>query len=209
MVDVATRSVADLRRELDFITSTPEITLPSFVTLSIPLLGTPYFYECLKNRTILPETKLRDMDGTTILQHPVDPIEEVVKFVDDVQTMKGLHTRVIKHALGFTRLYRRKLTSMQMVLAVGAGLLVCAQPLTTSFTGFGWARKRPRPRTYISTTEPLDHMYTPAFRVDSCFESYFKPTMVTDKQGELHGDILDSGLLKNSAAPQLTVAQAV
>ena len=209
MVDVSSRSVADLRRELHFITGTPEITVPSFVTLSIPLLGTPYFYECLKNRTLLPETKLRDMDGTTILQHPVDPIDEVVKFVDDLQSMKGYHGRVVKHAARFARIYRSKLTAMQMVLAVGAGLLVCAQPLTTSFTGFGWARKRPRPRTYISTTEPLDHMYTPAFRVDSRYESYFQPTMVTDKQGELHGDILNSGLLKSATAPELAVAQAV
>ncbi|HVQ39400.1 MAG TPA: hypothetical protein VMS31_17815, partial [Pyrinomonadaceae bacterium] len=209
MVDVSTRSIADLRRELNFITGTPEITLPSFVTLSIPLLGTPYFYECLKNRTILPETKLRDMDGTTILQHPVDPLHEVVKFVDDIQSMKGFQKRILKHALGFTRLYRRKLTRMQMIFATGAALLVCAQPLATSFTGFGWARKRPRPRTYVSTTEPLDHMYTPAFRVDSRFENYFTPTMVTDKQGELHDDILNSGLLKSSAVPARAVAKAV
>ena len=209
MVDVNTRSVADLRRELNFITNTPEITVPSFVTLSIPLLGTPYFYECLKNRTILPETKLRDMDGTTILQKPVDPMDEVVKFVDDVQSMKGFHGRVLKHAAGFARIYHSKLTKMQMVLAVGAGLLVCAQPLTGSFTSLGWIRNRPRPRTYVSTTEPLDHMYTPAFRVDSRFESYFKPTMVTDKRGELHEDILTSGLLKNANAQELAVAQAV
>lgn len=96
-----------------------------------------------------------------------------------------------------------------MVFAVGAALLVCAQPLATSFTGFGWARKRTQPRTYISTTEPLDHMYTPAFRVDSRFESYFTPTMVTDKQGELHQDILGSGLLKTATVPELAVAQAV
>ncbi|HEX9628556.1 MAG TPA: hypothetical protein VF961_00940, partial [Pyrinomonadaceae bacterium] len=107
------------------------------------------------------------------------------------------------------KIYHSKLTTMQMILAVGAGLLVCAQPLTTSFTGFGWAKKRPRPRTYISTTEPLDHMYTPAFRVDSQFESYFQPTMVTDAEGELHEDILTSGLLKNSNVVERAVAQAV
>ena len=54
MVDVTSRSLADLRRELHFITGTPEITIPAFVTLSIPLLGTPYFYECLRNRSLLP-----------------------------------------------------------------------------------------------------------------------------------------------------------
>jgi len=209
MVDVTTRSVADLRRELNFITGTPEITIPAFVTLSIPLLGTPYFYECLRNRSLLPEIKLRDMDGTTILQKPVDPISEVVEFIDDLQSLKGFQGRVLKHAVGFSRLYRSKLTKMQMILALGNGLLVCAQPFTTSFATGGWIKKRPRPRTYISTTEPLDHMYTPAFRVDSRFESYFKPTMITDKQGELHEDILNSGLLRNTTVPAGAVAQAV
>src|SRR5882672_2889163 len=209
MVDVSTRTVADLRRELNFITGTPEITVPSFVTLSIPLLGTPYFYECLRNRSLLPDIKLRDMDGTTILQKPVDPISEVVEFIDDLQSLRGFQGRVLKHAVGFSRLYRSKLTKMQMILALGNGLLVCAQPFTTSFATGGWIKKRPRPRTYISTTEPLDHMYTPAFRVDSRFESYFKPTMITDKQGELHEDILNSGLLRNATVPASAVARAV
>lgn len=206
MVDVTSRSVSDLRRELRFITNTPEITLPSFVTLSIPILGTPYFYECLQRGSILPETKLRDMDGTTVLQKPLDPIREVVKFVDEVQSLRGLHGQIVRHAVGFARLYRSKLSKMQMILALGSGLLVCAQPLTGSLTSFGWIKNRPKPRTYVSTTEPLDHMYTPAFRVDSRFESYFKPTMVTDKSGALHEDLINSGLLLN--APRQAVARA-
>ena len=206
MVDVTTRSVSDLRRELRFITGTPEITLPSFVTLSIPILGTPYFFECLRRGSILPETKLRDMDGTTIMQKPADPISEVVKFVDDVQSFRGYKGRTIKHAAGFTKLYRSKLTKFQMILALGAGLLVCAQPLTGSLTSLGWIKNRPKRRTYISNTEPLDHMYRPAFRVDSRFESYFKPTMVTDKSGALHEDLINSGVLLN--APRQKVARA-
>ena len=205
MLDVTTRSVSDLRRELHFITGTPEITIPSFVTLSIPLLGTPYFYECVRKGTMLPDTKLRDMDGTTIMQRPVDDMGEVVKFVEDLQSLRGFQKRVIKHSIDFTRIYGRKLTKMQLIFATGAGLLVCAQRLTTSLTGLGWARRPKRPRTFISSTEPLDHMYSPAFRVDARFESYFNPTMVTDKRGELHQDILDSGLLKEGAA----VAKAV
>lgn len=47
VLDPTTRPLADLRKELDFIIDTPQITLPSYVTLAIPLLGTPYFYECL------------------------------------------------------------------------------------------------------------------------------------------------------------------
>ncbi|MGH9880412.1 MAG: hypothetical protein ACRD6N_03165, partial [Pyrinomonadaceae bacterium] len=206
MLDVTSRHIADLRRELDFITRTPEITIPSFVTLSIPILGTPYFYECLDRRTLLPQTKLRDMDGTTVMQRPLDPIGEVVKFVEDLQSLRGYHSRIIKHAIGFTKLYRSKLTTMQMVFALGNGFLVCAQPLTTSLMGMGWIRARPKPRTFISTTEPLDHMYTPAFRVESRFARHFKPTMVTDKRGELHEDILNSGLLKTGAVGKKAAA---
>lgn len=205
MLDVTTRSIADLRRELEFITGTPEITIPSFITLSIPLLGTPYFYECVQKGTLLPNTKLRDMDGTTVLQRPLDDLDEVVKFVSDLQSLRGFHGRVVNHAARFTRLYRTKLTKMQMVLALGNSLLTCAQPLSTSLTGLGWIKARPRPRTFISSTEPLDHMYTPAFRVDSRFESYFRPTMVTDKSGQLHEDLIESGVLRMNAARRVAV----
>ncbi|NIP99040.1 MAG: hypothetical protein GWM98_00265, partial [Nitrospinaceae bacterium] len=44
---------------------------------------------------------------------------------------------------------------------------------------------RPKPRTYVSTTEPLDPLYDPMIRVDSRYESYFHPTWVTDEAGEL------------------------
>jgi hypothetical protein len=197
MLDVSSRSITNLRRELEFIISTPELTIPAFLTLSIPLLGTPYFFECVRRGTILPLTKLRDMDGTTILLRPVDQMDEVVSFVAQLQSLSGYHSRMLKHAVRFAQLYRSRLTKMQMILALGNGLLLCAQPLTTSFTGLGWLRSRRRPRTFISTTEPLDSIYTPAFRVDSRFASYFKPTMVTDEQGELHHDILNSGLLRS------------
>ena len=207
MLDVTNRSIADLRRELEFITGTPEITIPSFITLSIPLLGTPYFFECVEKGTLLPDTKLRDMDGTTVMQRPLDDIGEVVKFVDDLQSLRGFQRRVLKHAAGFVRLYRSKLTKMQMVLALGNNLLTCSQPLSTSFTGLGWLNIRKKRRTFISSTEPLDHMYTPAFRVESRFEDYFKPTMVTDKSGQLHEDIIQSGLL-DVHAPRRAVARA-
>ncbi|HUE84039.1 MAG TPA: radical SAM protein [Pyrinomonadaceae bacterium] len=207
MLDVTTRSVADLRRELDFITGTPQITLPAFITLSIPLLGTPYFFECVAKGSILPETKLRDMDGTTVLQQPADSLPEVVKFVGDLQSFNGFHRQVLRHSLGFTRLYHSKLTKMQMAFAVGNGLLISAQTLTTSLSGLDWLKRRRRPRTYVSTTEPLDHMYTPAFRVESRFANYFKPTMVTDKSGQLHEDMQSSGLLDRHTQP-LAAARA-
>lgn len=208
ILDVTTRRITDLLRELDFITGTPEITLPSFVTFPIPILGTPYFYACLDRGTILPETKLRDLDGTTLVQRPLDSMAEVIRFLDDLQSLKGFRKRVIAHSVNFARLYRSKLNAVQMFMALGSGLFLCAHKFSTSLKGLGWVQARTKPRTFISTTEPLDHMYTPAFRVESRFERYFKPTMVTDADGQLHEDLIDSGLLKAEPGAQRAAAHA-
>lgn len=197
IADFTTRSVDDFRRELEFILRTPEVTLPSYVALPIPILGTPYFYDSLAQGRMLPNIKLRDMDGATILEKPLDPISKLVKFMADdvVQTFNGYRLRILWHTGRFARLYRRDLTKLQLVFATGGSLMQCAHGLSLS------ARlHRPlgndAPRTHISSTEPLDRLYTPAFRLDSRFEHYFRPTMVTDQNGQMHDDLIDSGLLR-------------
>ncbi len=196
MLDISTRTIADVQRELRFITGTPEITLPAFITLSIPILGTPYFYQCLENQTILPDTKLRDMDGITIVQKTLDPIDQAVAFVRGVEQFRGLRSRVLKHSVQFFQRYRSKLNPLQLSIGFEQGLLLSAHTLMTSTTAFGWMKKG-RTRTYVSTTEPLDATYTPAFRVDSRFRNYFQPTMVTDQMGNLAPELITSGLLKS------------
>jgi hypothetical protein len=205
MLDLGTRTIADIQRELKFITGTPEITLPAFITLSIPILGTPYFYQSLAGRTILPETKLRDMDGITIVQKTLDPIDQAVEFVRGVEQFRGLRRRILKHSIQFFKLYRTKLNPLQLSIGFEQGLLLSAHTLMTSTTALGWIRKG-RTRTFVSTTEPLDATYTPAFRVDSQFENYFRPTMVTDKRGELAAELIDSGLMKNEPSSAQSVS---
>jgi hopanoid C-2 methylase len=194
MVDVTSRRISDLRRELEFITGAPEITLPSFITSSIPLLGTPYFHERAASRAFLPSTKLRDMDGLTVMMQPLDPLEEVIKFLRDIQTLRGYRQRVLRHAFGFARRYRSHLNSLQMVLALGNAALLCAPKLSTGYRRGGWRWPRQPPRTYISTTEPLDAVYTPAFRVAARFEKYFQPVMLTDESGNLSEAMINSGM---------------
>src|SRR5439155_17803752 len=112
------------------------------------------------------------------------PISEAVEFVRGAKQLRGLRSRVIKHSFRFLNLYRSKLNLLQLSIGLEQGLLLAAPTLMTSMTALGWM-KRGRARTYVSTTEPLDDTYTPAFRVDSRFQSYFQPTMVTDKRGNL------------------------
>lgn len=194
VLDVAAKSVNELRCQLDFVTGTPEIPLPSFTTIAIPILGTPYFLQCLRDGAILPKTKLRDMDGTTLCTQSADATSEVVRLLNDLEGLRGYRPRVLRHSLEFLRRYRTKLNAEQMSIAMGQALLLCAPRLSTSLTSGGWLARR-KPRTYVSTTEPLDNIYKPAFRIHSHFERYFKPTMVTDECGQIHKDLIDSGML--------------
>lgn len=72
--------------------------------------------------------------------------------------------------------------------ALLSGPLIAAPKLTTArselFKKFqkGYPRVK---RTYVGATEPLDSVYTPAFRIDARYESYFKPTMLTNARGTL------------------------
>jgi len=193
IADVTARSLKEMRRELDLIVGTHEIPLPCFITTSIPLLGTPYFFEAVGKGSFLPNTKLRDLDGTTITQTPVDPLPDVVKFMRDLQSFREFRPRVLKHSIGFVKRYRRKLNPLQLSIGTSMGLMLSTQSLSTGSLPF--RVKRRAPRTFVSTTEPLDHMYEPAFRVEARFQHHFNPTMVTDIKGELHQDILTSGLL--------------
>jgi hypothetical protein len=210
IVDAASRPVADLRRELELIMETPEITLPGFITMSIPLLGTPYFQDCVARRAILPETKLRDLDGLTVVMQTQDPAHEVIKFLRDIQSLRGYRRRVLRHSLKFARRYRSTLDSLQMMLALGNAGLLCMPGLMNGFKRSPWrGKQQQRPRTYISTTEPLDAVYTPAFRVAARFEKYFQPVMVTDKSGNLSEALVNSGmpgLTQNVNRQELTYA---
>jgi hopanoid C-2 methylase len=205
MLDLAQRTIADLRREVEFITGTPEITLPSFVTLPVPLLGTPLFYELAAKGAFLPRTKLRDMDGSTLVLRPIDPIHEAVAFLREMLSLRGYRQRVLTHSWHFLQKYRARLTKLQLMFSLTNAALLCAYSLATSPTQLAAPSAKGRRRTHVSTTEILDGVYTPTFRVDSRYEHYFMPTMVTDAAGNLSKEILDSGLLKQVERQQSSV----
>jgi hypothetical protein len=200
IMDVVNRRLSDLRAELKFITNKPEIPLPSFLTLPIPLLGTPYFHECLAKNLLLPNTKLRHMDGTTLTLKPLDPIDEVVDFIRQMVRLRGYRANLLRHSFGFMRRYGARLNSFQMAMALGNGALLCADTAVTapeSLLGRG------KSRTHLTTTEFTDDVYRPAFPVAGKFAHYFTPTRVTDERGELT-EAVAADLL--AAAPSRAIA---
>jgi hypothetical protein len=203
IVDASTRPLDDLHRELQFITGTPEITLPGFLSLAIPIIGTPHFYDCLAGRRILPETKVRDLNSQTISIEPVDRINRVVEFVRDIENLRGYRRRVLMHSVEFFRRYRSTLSADQMAIALYNAAYCCAQTILTLPAGWQALSRRKPLRTHISTTEILDPVYTPSFPIDPRYQSYFQPTMLTDKSGglteDLAEDLVDAHRVRSTA----------
>lgn len=186
--DVSTRPIAEFKAELEFIVNNPDISLPCFLTLAIPLLGTPAFYQCLKEDRFLPNIKLRDLDGTTLTLKPLDPMNETIQFIKDIQNLSGYRRKIFHHSLKFFNRYKSKLSWYPMTVAMLNAPLICAPKLTTArseFIRYFQKGYKKHTRSFVGSTEPLDSVYSPRFRVDSRYEHFFKPTMITDAHGKL------------------------
>lgn len=174
MLDPTRRTLGSLDSELEFVLRSPEIPLPSYITLPIPLLGTRFFFETLDAKAILPQTRVRDLDGVTLCLRPLEGLDRFQAWWPGVLRLAtGRRARAIRHDLGFIWRYRRSLDGWRRVLSVASLLGLCLP------------KYRRRDRTFVSTTERLDPQYRPTFRVDGRWAPYFRPTPITDAVGEL------------------------
>jgi len=187
MLDPSARRLADLRHEIGFIVDTPEITLPAFFTLPIPLLGTPYFRECLERGLFLPNIRLRDMDGVTLVTHPLDPIEDALSFVRDLPNLRGFRLRALRQMAGFLGRYRSTLSPLQLTAAMVSGALICTQSAASAPLRPHWGRPH---QTFYGPTETLDPLYRPRLHLDARYEGHFRPTQVIDAEGCLAADVV-------------------
>lgn len=188
MLDPTTRHIADLRNEIEFILSKPEITLPAYFTLAIPLLGTPYFHQCLESKAFFPETRLRNLDGVTLAMRPLDDLDEVMEFVRGLISIRGFRRAALRHSLAFARRYHRVLEPLQLYASMLNAVLIS----TEFFASSPGRRQTGRPRqTFFGPTEVLDPCYTPVIPVAARYQDHFAPTMVTDHTGGLHPDLAD------------------
>jgi hypothetical protein len=187
MLDPAARRLDELRREIEFILDTPEISLPAYFTLPIALLGTPYFHQSLREGAMLPNIRLRDLDGTILTVKPLDPLPDVLRFVRDLPALRGYRIRVIAHVARFLRRYHGRLSALQLSAEALSGALIALECFASSP---GSLRRSGTERTYYGPTESLDPLYRPIMRVAGEFEGYFRPTMVTDAGGGLAADLV-------------------
>jgi len=199
MLDPTVRHLDDLENEIRFILGTPEITLPAYFTLAIPLIGTPYFRECYDQGLLLPGVRVRDLDGVTVTMRPLDPVDDVVKFARDLLNLRGRRRHLFTHAARFLARYRRTLSPLQLAVAGVGDALIATQTAASGPTRL--RLRRPR-QTFLAGTEIPDPQYTPKMRLPEQYRDYFEPTMVTDAEGRLHEAVAEDLM----AAPKAPIA---
>jgi hypothetical protein len=184
MFDPTDRSVDDLIEEIDFIAGNPRITLPSFLSFAIPLVGTPLFAERLAQGSLLPNIKLRDMDGRSIVCHTRDPLDKVVDFARRMDAGIMSRRKVAAHAWQFYSRYRGKMTFLGMASALVDAWAMAFPALGTN----GRDRKVVNAetcRTYVASTERTGSLYQPLINIPERLRGHFEPLFVTNEEGEL------------------------
>jgi hypothetical protein len=181
--DPSEQSLEQMYGQLDLICDHPEIPAPNFIFMSIPFPGTPFFHDRYEKGLILPGTRMRDLEGSTLSIKPMDPVEDVVHFIRNGRNFRGYRKRFLKHQAQFLWHYRRSLSPFAMTVSSLTALAILAPG---SFSSPGAIFVRKGKRTHVSTTERLDAVYTPRLPVDSRYRSHFEPTWITDDEGVLN-----------------------
>jgi hopanoid C-2 methylase len=189
--DPTERTLEEMHQELAFICDTPAIPAPNFIFGAVPFPGTPFFRDRYRRGLLLPNTRIRDLEGSTLTMKPLDSVDAVARFLGTAKYLHGYRARHLRRQLHFVWRHRRTLSAAQMLVSNVAFLSILTpgsvwQPMML-------ARRRSG-RTHVSTTDRLDPVYVPRMRLASAFVDHFRPTLVTDAAGELNpalaGDLL-------------------
>lgn len=189
--DPTERTVSQMYREMDIICDTPEIPLPLFMFTAIPFPGTPLFHERIAKNQILPNTKMRDLESSTLCLKPIEPMEDVVSFIRTGKNFRGYRKRALKHQIEFLRRYKDSLSFDQKLVS---SLSVAAILFPGKFSSPGSVFVKKRSRTHVSTTDRLDDVYTPRLPVHRRYRDHFRPTVIVDEGGQLNPLVQDDAL---------------
>jgi hopanoid C-2 methylase len=186
--DPSQRAAAAMQHELAYICSEALVPLPNYIFMATPMPGTPFFADRARRGLILPRTRLRDLEGSTLTLQPVDDMDHATTYARGVKKMRGLRLRALTHQLKHLLRYRHSLSPLQ-ALASSATLMSTLVPHALSLPHNLFVERRRR--THVSTTEVQDVCYTPRAQVASRFAALFQPTLVTLADGSLNEALAD------------------
>jgi len=182
MLDPSSRRIRDLEAEIDFILSRDDLSLPSYFTLPIPLIGTPYFYDALAAGIVRPNIHLREMNGVTLQLTPLDPTPDVLRFAERLTDLRGRRAQVAHHTVRFMRRYGRRFSWVQNAIVVANAAL-------TTLPGVASSPFRPHlasvPADLSGPPDRWDPAYRPPVEIHPDFAGHYRPTRVIDEEGAI------------------------
>lgn len=190
MLDFSRQSVAEVDVQIRAVLENPSIPLPGLMTLTIPILGTPYFDESALAGRLMPGILLSDLDGQKIVEWPLEPLKTVVPFVADLLRFRGRKLALARHAIQHAWHWRRSQSWDQTAMALIRPLHRFGGKVNLgSFRQMRQSFREP-PLTYCAMTDRLRDAYTPRVRLPSKFAKCFDPLRVTDEEGGLTDELL-------------------
>lgn len=202
IADFSQQTMAEVDSQLTGILQDPSIPLPSLLTLTIPILGTPYFDAAARDGRLMPDLNLSDLDGQKIVEWPMEPLEQVVPFVADLLRFRGRKTALARHAVKHAWHWRRHFDWDQTALALVRPLHRFGGSIHVNVGNLRQMRQsfREPPLTYCAMTDRPRALYTPQRRLPAQFEKCFTPLRVTDSKGALTDDLLKARIKTPVAA---------
>ncbi|MEP1472303.1 MAG: radical SAM protein [Halieaceae bacterium] len=189
--DPTQHSLEQMHKELNIICDNPEIPAPNFIFTAIPFPGTPFFRQCIDQDLILPNTDVRDLEGSTLSLRGMDPLEDTLDFIKRGRRFAGYRKRFLVHQAKFLKRYSKSLNRDQKLLSSIAAAAIMAP---TAVLGPGAIFRKKIERTHLSTTDVLDDIYKPCRPVADKYRHYFQPTNLVNAHGELNEDIAEDAM---------------
>ncbi len=202
IADFSQQTVSEVGGQLDAALHDHTIPLPSLLTLTIPIVGTPYFDAAAGAGRLMPDLCLSDLDGQKVVEWPKEPLEKVVPFVADLLRFRGRKAALARHAFKHAWHWRRHFDWDQTALALVRPLHRFGGSININVGSVRQMRQGllEPPLTYCAMTDELRSAYTPRVRLPSKFEKCFNPLRVTDADGALTDALLKARSMPPAAA---------
>jgi len=189
MLDFTQQTIAEVDEQIDALFASADTPLPALLSLTIPILGTPYFDEAAAAGRLLPNLRLSDLDGQKVVEWPKEPLECVVPYVADVLRFRGRKSAVFWHAVRHAWSRRSSFDVMQSMLSLFGPLVrYVGAPRLGSIRQMRQTWREP-PLTHCAMSDPLSVAYRPSHRLPERFARDFQPLYVTDGAGRLTQEI--------------------
>jgi len=178
LFDPRHQTAAEMERQIQVIARDPLLPMPVYLSVVAPLAGSATFWDELRQRSLAPNLRLRDLDGETIgYAQFADTPDVIVDFVERI--FRRPWTVVLRLQILVKTV--RRILHMRTLNPVRWYIVAAS-----NFHCFIWSNATPsQPRTYKAGSDTLDPQYLerPADLSKADRIRYFDPVLLTDADG--------------------------